>query len=285
MLAAQQIAALRTEQIESAKTFYEAAIKRAEGGYASDFEAVKGQAELIDAQKLARAAEGQIATARVELNTLLGRDPSAPLRLNGTLRNAVPRGTTGNYVALALTRNPSLRTQEMQAQLAGLNLRKTRLGRHPDFAVGPRVEYTDREQTYGLGATVALPLWNQSQGEIQTARAEEQKEVAAAEKLRAEIAGAVTKASATLDVSREQLALYTPAFLDKLKAFVGQAEKSYAQNVTTVLIYLDAKRTYFDAVASYYETLGHVATSRAELESAIGVPIDPENSKSQKSNR
>jgi len=285
MLAAQQIAALRTEQIESAKMFYEAAIKRAEGGYASDFEAVKGQAELIDAQKLARAAEGQIATARVELNTLLGRDPSAPLRLNGTLRNAAPRGTTGKYVTLAMTRNPSLRTQEMQAQLAGLNLRKMRLGRHPDFAVGPRVEYTDREQTYGLGATVALPLWNQSQGEIQTARAEEQKEVAAAEKLRAEIAGAVTKASATLDVSREQLALYTPAFLDKLKAFVGQAEKSYAQNVTTVLIYLDAKRTYFDALASYYETLGHVATSRAELESAIGVPIDPENSKSQKSNR
>ena len=92
----------------------------------------------------------------MELNTLLGRDPSAPLRLNGTLRNAAPRGTTGNYVTLAMTRNPSLRTQEMQAQLAGLNLRKTRLGRHPDFAVGPRVEYTDREQTYGFGATVAL---------------------------------------------------------------------------------------------------------------------------------
>ena len=95
----------------------------------------------------------------------------------------------------------------------------------------------------------------------------------------------MTKASATLDVSREQLALYSPAFLDKLKAFVSQAEKSYAQNATTLLIYLDAKRTYFDALATYYETLGHVANSRAELESAIGVPLDPENSESQKSNR
>jgi outer membrane protein, heavy metal efflux system len=285
MLAAQQIAAFRTEQIESAKTFYEAAVKRAEGGYASDFEAVKGQAELIDAQKLARAAEGQIASARVELNTLLGRNPSSPLMLKGSLQNAAPRGPTGNFVTLAMTRNPSLRTQEMQAQLAGLNLRKTRLGRRPDFALGPRVEYTDREQTYGFGATVALPLWNQSQGEIQTARAQEEKEIAAAEKLRAEIAGAVTKASATLAVAREQLALYTPAFLDKLKAFVNQAEKSYAQNATTVLIYLDAKRTYFDALTSYYETLGHVAASHAELESAIGVPVDPETFESQKSNR
>jgi cobalt-zinc-cadmium efflux system outer membrane protein len=281
MLAAQQIAGLRKEQIESAKTFYEAALKRAEGGYASDFEAVKGQAELIDAQKLARAVEGQIASARVELNTLLGRNASSPLRLSGSLQNAAPRGTTGNYVTLAMTHNPSLRTQEMQAQLAGLNLRKTRFGRRPDFAIGPRVEYTDREQTYGFGATVALPLWNQSQGEIQTAAAEEQKEIAAAEKLRAEIAGAVTKAGATLDVSRDQLALYTPEFLDKLKTFVAQAEKSYAQNATTVLIYLDAKRTYFDALASYSEALSHIAASRAELESAIGVPIDLKNSESE----
>jgi len=283
MLAAQQIASLRKEQIESAKTFYEAALKRAEGGYASDFEAVKGQAELIDAQKLARAVEGQIASARVELNTLLGRNASSPLRLTGSLQNAAPGGTTGNYVALAMTHNPSLRTQEMQAQLAGLNLRKTRFGRRPDFAIGPRVEYTDREQTYGFGATVALPLWNQSQGEIQTAAAEEQKEIAAAEKLRAEIAGAVTKAAATLDVSRDQLALYTPAFLDKLKTFVAQAEKSYAQNATTVLIYLDAKRTYFDALANYYEALGHIAASRAELESAIGVPVDLKNSEPSES--
>jgi len=281
VLAAQQIASLRREQIESAKTFYEAAVKRAEGGYASDFEAVKGQAELIDAQKLARTAEGQIASARVELNTLLGRDPSSPLKLSGSLQNAPPRGTTGNYITLAMTHNPSLRTQEMQAQLAGLNLRKTRLGRRPDFAIGPRVEYTDRERTYGLGATVALPLWNQSQGEIQTALAEEQKEIAAAEKLRAEIAGAVTKAAATLDVSRDQLTLYTPAFLEKLKTFVAQAEKSYAQSATTVLIYLDAKRTYFDALASYYEALGHVASNLAELESAIGVPVDLKNPESE----
>jgi outer membrane protein TolC len=179
-----------------------------------------------------------------------------------------------NYVTLAMTHNPSLRTQEMQAELAGLNLRKTRFGRRPDFAVGPRVEYTDRERTYGFGATVALPLWNQSRGEIQTALAEEQREIAASEKLRAEIAGAVTKAAARLDVSREQLALYTPQFLDKLKAFVSQAEKGYAQNGTTVLIYLDAKRTYFETLSNYYETLGQLGATRAELESAVGVSLE-----------
>ena len=72
-------------------------------------------------------------------------------------------------LALALARNPGIRTQTRQAELAGLNLRSTRFGRRPDFAIGPSVEYLDNEQTYGLTATLALPLWDQKQGAIQTA--------------------------------------------------------------------------------------------------------------------
>lgn len=273
-LAAQRLVKLRRDQIESARTFYDAAVRRAQSGYASDFEAVKGQSDLIEAQKLARAAEGEVVSARVTLNTLLARKPAAPLEVAGDLESAEPINRKVDYVALAMARNPSLRTQQMQADLAGLSLRKTRFGRRPDFALGPRIEYLDNEQTYGFGATLALPLWNQSKGEIETATAEQQREVAAAEKLRIEISGAVTKAEAKLDVARDQLALYTPEFLDNLKNFVSRAEESYAQSATTVLIYLDAKRTYFDSLASYYEALSNLAASRAELESAIGVPLD-----------
>lgn len=273
-IAAQQVVRLRHEQITSAQTFYEAAIRRAETGYASDFESIKGQADLIEAQKLARTAEGESAAARIELNTLLGRPPSAPLEVRGDLAGAAPGGTARGYLALAMARNPSLRAQQMQADLAQLSLRKTRFGRRPDIAIGPRFESTENEQTFGIGATVALPLWNRAQGEIQTALAEEQKEIAATEKLRAEIAGAVTKSAAKVEAARDQLALYTPAFLDRLRTFVAQAEKSYAQSATSVLIYLDARRTYFETLASYYEALAGLASSRAELESAIGVPLD-----------
>jgi outer membrane protein TolC len=232
-----------------------------------------------------RAAEGDVASARIELNTLLGRAPSAPLEVNGDLQSVPPAKTVGGYVALAMARNPSLRTQQMQADLAALNLRKTRFGRRPDFAIGPRVEYLQNEQTYGIGATVALPLWNQSKGEIQTALAEQQKEIAATEKLSAEISSAVAMSAAKLDAARDQLALYTPGFLDKLKSFIAQVEKSYTENTTTVLIYLDAKRTYFDALANYYTALGNVAASRAELESAIGVPLDLQQSEPDKAKR
>jgi cobalt-zinc-cadmium efflux system outer membrane protein len=273
-LAAQKIAALRKEQIASAETFQEAATKRVESGYASDFEVVKSQSDVINAKKLLRAAEGQIAEARVELNTLMGRDPSATLQVSGTLEGAAPSYTKTDVLALAMARNPSLRTRSMQGDIAGLNLRKTRFGRRPDFAIGPSVEYLPNEQTYGISATISLPIWNTSKGEIQSATAEQRKAAADIEKLRQEIAGAVTKSTAKLDVARDQLALYSTAYLDKLKALVAEAEKSYAQSATSLLIYLEARRTYFDTLADYYEALANVAGSRAGLESAIGVPLE-----------
>jgi outer membrane protein, heavy metal efflux system len=273
-LGAQQIAALRKEQLASADTFQQAATKRVESGYASDFETVKSQSDVINAKKLLRLAEGQIAEARVELNTLMGRDPSAPLQVSGTLQAAAPSYTKTDLLALAMARNPSLRTRSMQADIAGLNLKKTRFGRRPDFAIGPSIEYTPKEKTYGISATISLPIWNASKGEIESASAEQRKALADIEKLRQEIAGATTKSMAKLDVARDQLALYSSEYLDKLKALVGQAEKSYAQNATSLLIYLDARRTYFDTLADYYEALANVASSRAELESALGVPLE-----------
>ncbi len=274
MLAAEKVITLRREQVESAKAFVESARKRAEGGYASDFETLKGQADLIAARKAEQQAGGDAAAARVTLNTLMGRNPSAPLDVDGVLGNFAPRGSSGDFIALAMARNPSLRTLNTQAEVARLTLRSTRFGRRPDFAVGPSLEYTDKEQIYAVSATVALPLWDRKTGEIQSAAAGHQKALAEVDKARAEIAGEVTKAAAALKIAQDAAALYTPEFLDKLKAFVARAEQSYAQNATTLIIYLDAKRTYFDTLSDYYEALGKVAASRAELESAIGVPLE-----------
>ncbi len=117
----------------------------------------------------------------------------------------------------------------MQADIAGLNLRKTRFGNRPDFAIGPSIEYTPREKTYGISATLSLPIWNTSKGEIESATAEQRKALADIEKLRQEIAGAVTKSMTRLDVARDQLGLYSPEYLDKLKELVAQAEKSCAE--------------------------------------------------------
>ena len=273
-LAAEKISQARTQQVESAKAFVESGKRRAETGYASDFETLKSQADLIAARKALQQAETQVTNARVSLNILTGRRPSLSLVINGKLENSFVRGSATDFLALAMARNPAIRAQARQAEISGLSLRATRFGRRPDFAIGPSVEYLENEQTYGISATLALPLWDQKEGAIETATAEQRRAVAELEKTRAEVAGEVTKASANLESVRSELALYSPAFLDQLKGLSAQAEQSYAQNATTLLIYLDAKRTYFDTLADYYGTLANVAEARADLEAAVGVPLE-----------
>jgi Outer membrane efflux protein len=122
------------------------------------------------------------------LNALLGRRPAVPLDITGSLENLGPRGSGDNFWALALARNPSLRTKYLEAERAGLKLRATRFGRRPDFAIGPTVEYLPDEQTYGLSVTVALPFWDQKKGEIQTAIAQQQRALAETQKHRSKSA-------------------------------------------------------------------------------------------------
>ena len=273
LLAAQQIESLRKEQVESARVFVEAARKRVESGFASDFEVLKGEADFIAAQKLLRESQGRIALANVALNTIAGRPPTAPIRVAGVLDGNLSLPGI-NLLDFALTNNPALKIQSVENEKAGLTIQATKLSRRPDFTVGPAVEFDKEEQIFGVGISVPLPLWNKRKGEIQTATAGQQKSLAETERLRLEIVRAVTTAEQNLRTANAQLALYTPEFRNRLRALVEQAEKSYAQSATTLLIYLDARRTYFDSLADYNETLARAAGARADLESAVGVPLD-----------
>lgn len=274
MLAAQKIIAARTEQVASANVFVESAKKRAESGYAGDFESLKSQADLIIAQSALREAEGRVATARIVLNTLMARSPSSPLTLSGSLENLNPKGGSHEFIGLALARNPALQALELEAEKSGLSLKRTRMENLPDFAVGPNLEYYKDEQIVSISASATLPVWDRKKGEIQTATARQKQTLAEIQRLRLEVGGAVTAAASNLAVARDQLVLYSPAFLAKMRDFVSQAEEGYAQSATTLIIYLDAKRTYFDTLTNFYEALGRMAESRAELESAVGVPLE-----------
>ena len=277
-VAGEKIAQAREDQAESAKSFVESARRRAEAGYGSDFETVKSQAESIAANKAQLQARASAENARVTLNTLLGRPANAAVTTGTHLDDLEPRGSRADFVSLALARNPGIRAQVRQAELAGLSLRASHASRWPEIAVGPSVEYLDNEKTFGFGVTFPLPLWDQKKGEIATATAKQREALAAVEKTRAEVVAEVTRAAANLKFAKRQLALYSPAFLENLKTFSARAEQGYAQNTTTLLIYLEAKRTYYDTLAGYYESLAQLAQTRAELEAAVGVPLDVENS-------
>ena len=274
LIATREIVALREQRLTLAKSFVDAAKKKVEGGYAPEFEATKAEVEVVTAQKSLREAQAQQDAARVALNSLMGRQPNEPLMATGALGNEVALPNQTTLLEQSLARNPGLKVQEAEAERTGLSLRSIRKARLPDFKVGPNLEYTRDEQIVGFGVSLPLPLWDKKKGEIATATAAQEKALAEVEKLRREILRDVTTASQNFTAAKDSLTFYTPALRDKLKTTLDAAAQSYAEGRTPLLLYLESQRTYFGTQADYFETLQKTFETQAELESAIGIPLD-----------
>jgi cobalt-zinc-cadmium efflux system outer membrane protein len=273
MLAAREVQSLKEQRLELTSAFVDAAKKKVEAGFAPDFEAIKAQVEVVVAQKELRDAQADVGAARAQLNTLLGREPSTPLEVAGTLDPSTSFPDRATLLQQALERNPALRIQTAEVERTGLSMQSIRKSRLPDFTVGPNVEYVEDTQIYGLGVSMTLPLWDTKKGEIATATAEQQRAMAELEMVRREILRDVTIAVQNLNSARESLTYYTPSLRASLKEALDGASQSYSEGRTTLLTFLEIRRTYFDSEADYFETLKKLFNAEAELEAAIGMPL------------
>lgn len=273
LLAAGRVVTLKEQRVTLAESFVEAARKKVEGGFAPEFEQTKAEVEVAAARKALREAQAQEGVARTVLNSLAGRGPDAPLTPAGTLSETVAVPDVAALLNQALERNPSLKIQAREVERTGLSLALTRKSRLPDFTVGPTVEYQQPEQIYGFGISLPFPLWDKKKGAIATATAEQQRALAELDRLRRDIARDTTSAWRLLTAAKESLAIYTPEFRSKLKSALDAAAQSYAEGRTSLLIFLEAQRTYYDTEADYFETLQKLYDAQAALEAALGVPL------------
>jgi cobalt-zinc-cadmium efflux system outer membrane protein len=167
-----------------------------------------------------------------------------------------------------------LKIQAAEVERTGLSLALTKKSRLPDFTIGPTVEYQKPEQVYGLGISLPLPLWDKKKGPITTATAEQQRALAELDTLRRDIVREVSSAAHLLTAARESLAIYTPAFRGKLKSALDNASQTYSEGRTSLLIFLETERTYYDTEAAYYETLQRLYDAQAALEAGLGMPLN-----------
>lgn len=278
--ATREMSSLLEQRVSLAQLFAEAARKKVEGGFAPDFEATKVEVEIVAAKTRLREARAQHDAARVELNSLLGRAPTAALSLADELNHRIDLPDRSAWMEDALTRNPAIKIQEAEVERTGLSLKSIRRSRRPDFTVGPSVEYTRDEQIVGFGVSVPLPLWDRKKGELATATAEQERALAELESLRREIQRDVTIGWQNLIAARETLAFYTPELRARLKASLDAASQSYSAGQTPLLLFLEAQRTYFDTQADYFNALQKCYEAQAAVESAAGFSLQPSTERS-----
>lgn len=271
VLVTQQVSGLRAEQLRTAETFMKSAKNRVEGGYASAFESVQAQSDLIAARKEVVQVKGQLRSAKLKLAELMGSPTDTVFAVDGSLDSALAKSATADPLAFAMVKNPGLQAMALRIELAEKAVQAARLASKPDLTVSPALEYSRDEQALSVGFSVPLPIWNRGRAEVAMAIAEHRRALAEQEKLRQELSAAIHVSQEQLGNAREQLALYSPEFLGDIKNIMLRTEKVYDQSATSLLMYLEARRSYFANLSDYYETIGQLAEAQSELSAAIGV--------------
>jgi cobalt-zinc-cadmium efflux system outer membrane protein len=236
---------------------------------------------------------GRTEAAVFELKRLLGLDPQAPLKVRGSLEEAVGRDAATPPLAASgasrVSQRPDVREAETRVGIADAKIgRAQRNGRfdvslfgsymrmdagfpQSGFAPAGSIERVRGIFHYATaGAMVTLPLFNRNQGEIAAARAER---VGAAAAYDAAVLAAKTQASAALardQRAREAVAIYGGGAQTLARQNLNVVGQSYALGRVTVFEVLAEQRRYLDVERAYTDALRSAYEARTALELAVG---------------
>jgi len=282
-LAAQHLLAQKREEAETLEAFSAAQRLRAELGDVAEVEALQAQTEALQARGELAQAEAEAWAACAELAGFLGSTNAATLVVpRGELQDwLMPVGDSRarqleSLVAAALAGRPDLVALRHAIEQARGELRLARAERVPDVDVG--VAYTRNSASENIDApsprfnqvelslSLPIPVWNRGQHEVRRARAavhQAERRLAAAERS-AEIA--IRTAFARYEAARGLVAIFEADLLSGAEAVLAAQRYSYERGESSLLEFLEARRTFSEVREQYSEALAEAARARVALE-------------------
>jgi cobalt-zinc-cadmium efflux system outer membrane protein len=244
----------------------------------------------LDANR--RLLQSRVEILTLQLKTLAGLEPEAPLSLQGDLTPA-PLGLTlqeGLRRAL-LARSDLLMTQADVAMAEASILKERAEGRwdasvnvgymrqNMGFALQGLTEQGERQPIQdvfhyvGGGFTIMLPLRNRNQGNIAAAMAEataaERRQAFVRLRIRQEVTAAFTQYEAT----QRALEIYTQGVREVARQNLEVVRKAYELGRTSLLDLIAEQRRYIDIEMGYTEALKQTYEAAVAIERAVN-PVE-----------
>jgi cobalt-zinc-cadmium efflux system outer membrane protein len=231
----------------------------------------RSEMELARAEVELRRSESLRKQGLIALAAAVG-DPDLEVRsVEGSLEVAFEVPTLDSLAA-NLSTQPELQAAEAGVRASGARIALAKAERIPDVKVEAlyhRLEVSG-QNTFDLGISIPMPLFNRNQGRLREARSET---------LAAEARVRNTANQLNLNLRESYVALTTA--LDNLKTFRNQilpraeivlksAELRYASGDSALTEVLPVRRDWAAVHLSYLETLREVMLSWAEVSSFLG---------------
>ncbi len=240
-----------------------------------EVETLKFQDDVFQADLALRNAKSSL------LALLHAPDLSRDVEVIGTLpvsyqnpeRELPPQAPLDELVRIALQQRPDLAAHQWEQKRADTETLLQRAIRSPNITVGGGYKRNLIDNAVVFGITIPIKIFNRNQGEIIRADAEQMRStnlVAAAQK---QIQLDVQQAYNAVDINRQRVDNIRAQQLKKAEEASRVTLQSYSLGGATLIDYLDAQRTYRDALRIFNQALFDERISLYELASSIALGV------------
>jgi outer membrane protein TolC len=245
------------------------------------------QQDMLKAQvALTRLAEHMIRfdhdadLARARLNTLLGRDPNAPLRVTGQYAVLGMLPEARSLEDLALRSRPDLEAAEKAAERSHKEQALASKAFVPDFTVSAGYMIMPSSQNfrnaYMVEGSMNLPWLNHRKHDAEIAEATVQTTEQDAEltAMRNAAFGQIQEALVEAEAAQKLAHLYHDQLRPQAEATLQSSVIAYENDKTDLLDLLDSQMTVIDIDLAWLQAVADFDARLADLELATGASLD-----------
>jgi cobalt-zinc-cadmium efflux system outer membrane protein len=240
-----------------------------------EVEKLKFQDDLFQAELILRNAKSSL------LALLNAPDLSQEVEVIGTLPvdhknlepGLPPQAPLNELIQLAMKQRPDLAVRLQEQKRAGTETLLQRANRSSNVTVGGGYKRNLAENSVVFGVTIPLKIFNRNEGEIIRADGEQRRFSNLAAALQKDVQLDVQKAHNAAEINRKRVEYIKTEQLKKVEEVSRVTLESYNLGGSTLLDYLDAQRTYRDALRIFNQALFDERISLYELSSSIALGV------------
>lgn len=280
LLLAQEELRIHDQHVDIARQAIEAARIKYTVGKVPQQDVLKAQLAMTRLEEHMIRFDRDAEVARAQMNTLLGRDPATPIRVEGDFGVGADLPVGKQLEQLSLQSRPDLKEAQAAVEKSRQEQSLAAKAFVPDFNIagGYMLMPTGNNprNNYMMEGSVTLPWLNRRKHDAEinesTAKVTEQDAEVAA--MRNAVFGQIEEALAEARAAQRLARVYHDSLEPQAEATLHAAVIAYENNQTDLLDLLDSQMAVIDVDLAWFQSMGDFARSMADLEFAVGAPIE-----------
>lgn len=241
---------------------------RVETGEAPRYELIRGDAELLNAQRNEQAAALRVQQALAELRRAVGADLPQTFDVDAGAEtpSVAHLPPLADLVSTVLATHPELEADRAAVREAEARLAHERSQRWPSLALRGSVDRQPDLQDSRVGLVMSIPLFDRRDGPVGEAVAARERARALLRDRELRTRQAVESAYRQYEIAESQVSALESGVIKQAESALRVAEAAYRHGERGILDYLDAQRVFRQARNDLIAARADLRTAAVELD-------------------